>query len=486
MAIRTTDHQPARLANPAPSPTEIAQACCRNSPRVTNVVPDNVSTALQNRPSAPEVRPPASTSEGLGIPVGTTAIMLALTTAAAAVNYASNLVFSRVLTPAAYGDLTALLALTVIVAIPTGAAQTVVADRLAVHSAAGDRTRVSYLVRHAVAHIALYAGIVGLVYIACMPFLPRLLSLQSSGTAWALAPMLVLSFFMPLAFGILQGLERFIALGLVMFWVSLSRIALGVPWAISRFGGGPGGALLGTALGNITALIAVGWLVREHLLRRGTGAATSGLRRRLDARAVAAGGAFIAFAVLSNFDVLLAKLVLNPTNSGRYAALATIEKIIFFLPGAVALLMVPRAAKVRGARGDATKVLRVSALIVVGATLLVALPAALDPRFVVRTMFGAHYTAASGGVVPIALAGAGLALVNLLVVYTVAISDRRWVGLLLAGIVMQTLAILAFHGSPATVAVAQATVVWLVLLVNEVLFHPLARGWRRVTASDPT
>ena len=58
-------------------------------------------------------------------------VMVVLTLLASAMNYASNLIFSRVLAPASYGDLTALLALLVVITVPTGAAQTVIAERVA-------------------------------------------------------------------------------------------------------------------------------------------------------------------------------------------------------------------------------------------------------------------------------------------------------------------------------------------------------------------
>jgi O-antigen/teichoic acid export membrane protein len=414
------------------------------------------------------------------VPVGATLIMMALTLLASAVNYSSNLVFSRVLTPAGYGDFTALIALTVIVAVPSGAAQTVVADRLAAYGAAGDRRTIAYLIRHAAAHVLVYAAVLGIVYLAAIPLIVSVMDLQSTGSAIALAPMLVLSFFTPVAFGVLQGLERYIALGFVMLWIAASRIIFGVPWALSNFGHGPGGAFLGMAVGNLTALVVVWWIVRHQRAAAGTGAARAGARRRPDAKTVAAGGAFMGFAFLSNFDVILAKLVLSSHESGEYAALATIEKIVVFLPGAVALLMVPSAAKARvgDVSGSARQVLRFSALAVLAATVLVALPTIVAPHFVIETMFGSDYTAASNGVVPIALAGLGLALLYLLVVYTVAINDRRWVGLLAGGMVLQVTLILIYHGSPAQVATAQAVTVWVVLLINEVLFHPLVRAGR--------
>ena len=452
-----------------------------------------MSEVQQSKPraTAPAVAATADLAERperrqfVGVPLGPTLAMIVLTFGASAVNYASNLVFSRVLTPAGYGDFTALIALTVIVAVPSGAAQTVIADRLAAYKAAGDDHTVGYLIRHASAHVMVYSTVLGILYIVAIPLIADVMNLQSASTAVALAPMLVLSFFTPIAFGILQGLERFVALGFVMLWIAVSRILFGVPWALSNFGHGPGGAFLGMAVGNLTALLVVAWIIRRQRAPAGLGAARAGVRRRVDSRQVAAGAAFIAFAALSNLDVILAKLLLNARESGEYAALATVEKIIVFLPGAVALLMVPMAAKARVGRQSTQRVLRLSALAVAGATVLVALPAVLAPSFVISTMFGANYSGADAGVAAIALAGAGLALTYLLVVYTVAIRDQRWVYLVVGGIVLQVVAIGVFHGSPAEVAAAQAATVWTVLLVNELVFHPLVRAGRWARGASP-
>lgn len=410
-----------------------------------------------------------------------TAVMVGLTLLASATNYASNVVFSRLLSTASYGDLTALLAFTVIAALPTGAAQTVVAERLAVLFGSGKRDSARYLIRHALAHVGLIALILGLLYGASIPLVKPMLGLQAYGPALALAPLLVLTFFMPVAYGVLQGMERFVALGLLMLVVAASRIVIGVPWTLA--GGGAGGPLLGQAAGSLLALIVTAWLMREHMLRRGTGAATSGLRRRPNRRALTAGGAFVAFALVSNLDVLLAKLLLTPRAAGEYAALATIEKMVLFLPSAVSVVMVPKAAKARYAEGSAARVLRRAALLVVVTTILLAVPVAVAPHTALQTMFGSKYEHAASGVVPIVCAGAGLALLYLLVVYTVAIQDRRWVWLLAAGVVLQVSAIAALHSSPAQIATAQASVVFFVLLANELAFHPVLRAGRVLVVS---
>jgi O-antigen/teichoic acid export membrane protein len=400
-----------------------------------------------------------------------TTIMVGLTLLASAANYGSNVIFSRLLTPSLYGDLTALTAFSVIAAVPTGAAQTVVAERIAVSLANGAHDHVRYLIRYAVAHVGMIALILGAVYVMCIPLIRPLLGLQAVGPLIALAPLLVLLFFIPVAYGILQGMERFVALGAMMLVVALSRIAIGVPWTLA--GGGAGGPLLGQAAGCLLALGATVYLLRGNLLRRGAGAARAGLRRRPDRRTLTAGGAFIGFALISNLDVLLVKLLLSAHAAGEYAALATVEKIVIFLPGAVAVVMVPSAATARHRDGSAGHVLRIASLLVAATTMLVAIPAALAPHRLLQLMFGDRYVSAAAGVLPIVCAGASLALLYLLVVYTVAIQDRRWVWLLAAGVAVQVSAIGALHSTPTEVATVQACVVTLVLVVNECICHPL-------------
>jgi O-antigen/teichoic acid export membrane protein len=402
-------------------------------------------------------------------------IVFAFTLAASATNYLSNLALGRVLTPSSYGDLTALLALTVVASIPGGAAQTVIAERLARDRAQGSMGGIGWVIRYSTGHIGVAALGVGLVYATCIPLVESVLNLEAPGPAIALVPLLVLSFMLPLASGFLQGLDRFVALGLVMFCVALGRILFGVPWAMA--GGGAGGAIAGQALSTLLAVGVVGYMVRGYLNESSAGATAAGARRRPDVVALRASGAFTAFALLSNLDTLLAKITLEPEQAGQYAALATVGKLVLFLPSAVAIVMVPNAARARDA-GSETSVLRIAALLTAGVALLVAIPAALIPHTTLRLMFGAEYTAASAGVLPVVLAGAGLAVLNLLVVYTVAMQDRRWPMLLLGGIGLQVPAILIFGHTPAAIAEAQAATVGIVLLVNEVMFRPLLRAER--------
>jgi O-antigen/teichoic acid export membrane protein len=402
---------------------------------------------------------------------GGMAAMVVLYTAANVVNYSSSFVFSRILEPVGFGELTSLLALSLVLAVPTGAAQTVVAERVAVANAAGDLDRVRYLIRLGLGHVAAIAAVVGLVYVACIPLVIEVLGIRQPGPAIALAPLVVLTFIGPITVGVLQGLERFAALGFVIFGIAVSRLAFGVPWALG--GGGAGGAIAGQALGIFVVTACVGIYYRNLLIGRGTGAATRGIRRRIDLHGLSASGAFVAFALISNLDLILARVYLDGEQAGIYAALSTVAKVVIFLPTAVAMIMVPSAARAHAATGTSARVLRMSAALVAASGLLVALPSAIAPGLIVELMFGPDYDAATSGVLPATLAGAGLAMLNLLCIYSVAIRDRRWMFLLVGGVGLQVAAISLFHGSPTQIAWAQAVIALAVLVANELLFHAL-------------
>ncbi|MGH2713122.1 MAG: lipopolysaccharide biosynthesis protein [Thermoleophilaceae bacterium] len=400
-------------------------------------------------------------------------VMVVLTLAASVVNYASNVVFSRLLTTEEFGDFTAVLAFAVIAAVPTAAAQTMIAQRVARNFAEGQVDQMRWFVRHALGHVAMVAAMAGILYALTLPLVIELLRIRAPGPAIALLPLIVLTFILPVALGVLQGMDRFVAFGVMTLAIALARIGFGVPWAAA--GGGSGGAVGGQAIGLFVVLAGAAWILRAQLMPRGSGAATSGMRRPPTSAALSASAAFIAFAVISNLDVVLAKLFLGSHESGLYAALVTLEKIVIFLPGAVAVVMVPNAARARHSSDESRRVLRIAALLTIVTALVAAVPAAVAPEFVLELMFGSKYLDAADGVLPIVCAGAGLALLFLLVTYVVAIDDRRWTWIVAFGVALQVVGIAAFHDAVAQVATVQAVVVIVILVLNEAMFHSLLR-----------
>jgi len=409
--------------------------------------------------------------------VGLSALAV-LTLIASALNYASGLIFSRVLNPVGFSDLTAMLALATIIAVPTAAGQTILAERVAVHAANGRMDIVRYLIRHAVAHVLLLSVVGTAIYVACIPLVVELFGLRVSSPAIALSLVVFSGFMLPLALGVLQGLNRLVMFGCILVAIAGARIAFGLGWAALP-NAGAGGAIAGQGLGMFGVLLVGLFVLRKDVLERGSGAAKAGLRRRPDSRAITASLAFVAFAVISNLDVLLAKAFLSGDDSGIYAAMATVGKVVTFLPAAIATAMVPNAARAH-LNGESRRVLRHSAALVGVTSGVAALPAILAPHLVVRIMFGEGYEAAAGWLLPMVVAGAALAMLYLLVVYSVAIRDQRWPLLMLVGVFIQVCGVALFHDTPGQVALVQMTAALAVIGLNELISHSLVRPRRAV------
>lgn len=422
-------------------------------------------------PSA-EVDPGRAGGRLLRVFGASTAVLTAANLLASLLNYGSNLAFGRLLEPHGYSELTALLAFTVIIGFSAAAAQTMLAERVAHYRSIGDLHTIRYLVRHSLAHIAVVGGIVSLLILVATPLLMSVLSISKPGPIIALSGLVFVSFFLPTVLGLMQGMELAAGYAALTLAAAVGRLVVGTLWAAA--GGGAGGALAGQALGIVVACLGAAFALRHYGLRGGHGAVTRGIRRKPDLRALQAGGAFTLFAIMGNADVIAAKIVLDSTQAGYYAALATIAKIIAYLPAAALVLLVPRAATAVGA-AERQSALRRGAAVSVGLMALIAVPLALFPGMAVHVMFGDAYETATGGVHLAVLAGFGLGLISLLVTFSVTIRHGQWQWTLVAGLVSFALALTVWHDSAVDLARCQAFAVFITLLVNEVKFHSLVR-----------
>src|SRR6266487_3548551 len=239
-------------------------------------------------------------------------------------NYAFNLVMLRMLEPAAYGALGALLAVILIGTVPGLALQVVVARHTALR--AGDRQAVTEL--------------------------------------WLAANLLPLPIVSALQ-GMLLGAQRFGALAASMLLNAAARLAVGV--GLVAAGYGVDGALAASVAGSVLAMLPPLALLRPALagrLRRPRprgwrtapiGAeplggllspGTAALGREVGAAALA----FLGLLLLTNVDLLLARHYLAAEASGLYAAGAVVAKIAFWAPQFVATIVFPRLATEAAAR----------------------------------------------------------------------------------------------------------------------------------------
>ena len=201
-------------------------------------------------------------------------LLSAITMVGSAVNYGSNLAFARVMTPASYGDLTSLLALSMVVAVPFTAAQTRVATRVAAHIGQGDGT-VQYTVRHALAQLGVIA-LVATLSTAAIPLVKRCFTSRRSAPPWPWPRSIFASFLFPALQGALQGIERWVAFGLVGLDVDSRRVAFGLPWALRAVAARRRDRRSGDR--DVRSARGFVWLLRDQVRRADRAARAGGVR----------------------------------------------------------------------------------------------------------------------------------------------------------------------------------------------------------------
>lgn len=375
-------------------------------------------------------------SESTGVPrsglVGTSAVLAVGLGVAQVLAYALNVAGARVLGPAEYGELGALLSLIVIGNVAALALQATTARRVSLGT---DPTGLGPTALAA-------AGAVTLVALLSVPVLAALLRLEVVAlvaVALALLPLTLTGW----TLGAAQGAMRFGTLA--------AMYALG---AGLRIGAALGALLLwetvtATAVATCAGT-AAGWVVTQRL----AGLPWPGPRRpgrAAVAEATHAGAALLAMFTLTSVDVLAARALLPPDVAGQYAAGAILIKIAFWLPQAVVVAAFPRLSS-----GEAGVLRRATLLMVgVGAT-GVALASVLGPA-VVPAVLGQEYTAASSSAGLFVAAGVVQSLAYL-VVYDRLAAEDRGAALLVWGAVALLLLLAAAFGGSSAVALAWCVV----------------------------
>src|SRR6266496_1993742 len=303
-------------------------------------------------------------------------------------NYAFNLVMLRLLEPAAYGALGALLAVILIGTVPGLALQAVVARHTALR--AGDRRAVAELWSRTLVAVSWVSLGLGLAVAAAAPALAAFLHLGSIVPAlWLAANILPLPLVSALQ-GMLQGVQRFGALAAALLLNAGARLAVGV--GLVAAGHGVDGALAASVAGSVLAML------------------------------------------LPNVDLLLARHYLAAEPSGLYAAGAVVAKIAYWAPQFVATIAFPRLATEAAARRRLLA-RAAAAITALGVAPMVVVAAA--PELAVTLPFGAAYRDVGPDLPLFAALGTALALVQLLLFSGIAAGDRKVHRLLGATVVIE-------------------------------------------------
>lgn len=320
-------------------------------------------------------------------------------------NFGFHVIVSRALGTEAYGGLSAILVLMVVMTVPLGALQ--LAATHAQASAPRDVSAQSLLYGSALAGMGAL-GVVGLL----SPLIRSFFHLDS------VVPIMMLGAWVPLAVlaavpsGMLLAQQRYVALAVgTLVGGGLTRLVAG---ALLAPGMKTNGGMLATVLAQVVTTAVFVWAVRRQL--RGS---TPSLRLS-PAQGVLSLAAMAGVALATGVDTMLAQHVMPGEDASVYSAAAVAGRMALFAPAAVALIVFPRFVAARQENQDDRRLLWGSLGAVLALGLAAAAVLAVVPELVVRLLFGAEFSASAGEVPLLALEGVALAVLSLMTYYHLA------------------------------------------------------------------
>jgi O-antigen/teichoic acid export membrane protein len=359
--------------------------------------------------------------------------------AAGLLGYLFHFITGRLLGPAQYADVAAVLAALYIVSLPALVVQTVSTRFVSLALGRGEDGSVPGLLLR-VTGISLAFGAAGALVLAGLaPFLAGYLQLPHVQLVYVLAVASVVALLVAVNRGALQGMRRFWALSANTVLDMVVRVAAGV--ALIAAGLGALGGILALIVGPLAAYGQGLWLLRQ---RGGAEAAAGPALTEVGRYAVSASLAAIGVTYVFNVDVLLAKHYLPGQEAGVYAAGSILARAVYFLGLTVTAVMFPEVATLHARNQRHFHIVDRSLLMlgVVGAGFAIAY---LAVPGLVLIPYGSGYDPVRPYLGAFATALGLLAVSNLLVNYFLSVDSRRFV-LPLAGVcVLETVLIVAFH-----------------------------------------
>lgn len=376
-------------------------------------------------------------------------LLVLVTLGAALINSIYQLVMGRMLGPAQYAALGALLSATYLLGVLSRALTISTARSVAVAQASGGTPAVGSCMVQRV-KLFLFIGLIGMIAVwAGSDVLSEVLRLKSHIPVMILGGVFCFQILQAIVGGTLQGLQRFGRFGTANILGLISQLVVAMGLVVLGFG--VVGALSAVGVGaGITVLVGASFL-RDVIWGRGqchTAPKAVSLNPENVLPTIDVIIGYLMITLFYTADIVLVNLLFESTVAGYYVAASTIARLIFFIGVPVAQAMLPKVTKCRTENGDMCHRLGKSALLYAGIIAGVStLILNLLPHMAIRLTFGSAYGESTRLVGLFAVGMLFLSLTYVLVLYQLALRRKSFLVLLAAGPALQLAGIYAFHES---------------------------------------
>ena len=352
-----------------------------------------------------------------------TVVLGALNLFASLTSFGFQWAMARMLEPADYADLFAVLAVFAVLSVPSQLLLPIGTRITSLAVVARGRLAALEVLRRALIRGGLVGVVAWILVAATSDAIEFLLGTDNRAAIIWLGCAVAIAFVVPFTKALLTGLRAFLFLGVSNLVDGALRAGIGV--GLVALGFGVAGGIAASALSGLFGVLAV-LLVARYIARTtsevpaDSPATSSGVGAH-----VRVGLLSLSLAILMNVDVLVVRHFFDDASASLYAASALVGRIVLFASAPAALVVLPHIIRHAAVGEPLTRTFAVTAAFTVLISGGAALVIVLFPHMVFQVIFADRYAPVPPLVWAYTVAGSLLALLTLLTYFHIGAGTLR-------------------------------------------------------------
>ncbi len=349
--------------------------------------------------------------------------MLVATTISNASNFFFQIIVGRMLGPAEYSVLTALLSLFMIISVPTQTVQTVITKYASTFMAKKTINKISYLFSRSFKKLTMFGVIIFVLFFFIASPLAQFLKINSLTPIIALGSVVAVSIVTPVGRGVLQGMQQFSQLGANLIVDAVMRLSLGILFVF--LGYKASGAIAASTIAGVVAIAIVFRPLKYLFGNKGRPADfdSSEIYKYFWPVLVT----LFCLNLLTNIDIVLVKHFFIAKDAGLYSAASLLGKIVLFFPGAFAMVMFSRTSELHAKNSSSVHVLKKTLFIVLLLSIGITAFYFVFPTFIISLVFGKSFIGASSLLGIFGIAMTIFSITNIWIIYLLSVHDLKFI-----------------------------------------------------------
>jgi O-antigen/teichoic acid export membrane protein len=358
-------------------------------------------------------------------------------------NLLFQLLIAHKLSATEFAAFNSLLAIFMLIATPLGTLQMTIAKYSSEFNARNEKSKIKFLLSDLLKKSLLAAAVTFIIFCLASGYIMSMLKINSVTLGYIFAALFVTAWVSPLLLGGAQGLELF-------WWLSSASVISGILKLVLAFifimlGFSVSGAMAALLISTLIC-IAIAYLPIRNLISWQV--PRDGINyKEIFIYMLPVAASYFCYSALTSFDMVLVRYFFSPQDSGNYALAQMLGKIFLFLPGAISVVMFPRASGLSAKNHDTLPTLKKSLLYTFILAVLACAFYNFFPGFVLTVLTGKAYPESIllGRLFSISMSFFALLLIP--ITYFLSIKDFRFIKYLLFFTLLQVIGIISFHQS---------------------------------------